>query len=156
MESNKTYHYLFKYSFVGISVVLILGAVVSWVSPESITVNGEPGKRDLLMTTIFALLAILALLLFLLVRKKFAIVELGNQTIKIKTNGQDKPISWLEVEEIKLIQFVYPPLYKIKVKNDESTIWFNTEPEFISISGFVRDTSEMGRLINKKKRELGI
>lgn len=139
-----------------VSVVLILGAVVSWVSPELITVNGEPGTRDLLMTAIFGLLGMLAFLVFLLVRNKFVVVEMGNQTIKIKTNGQDKSISWLDVEEVKLIQFVYPPLYKLKVKNDESTIWFNTEPEFISISGFVRDTSEMGRLINKKKGELGI
>lgn len=156
MESNKTYYYLFKYSFMVVSVVLILGAVVSWVSPELITVNGEPGTRDLLMTAIFGLLGMLAFLVFLLVRNKFVVVEMGNQTIKIKTNGQDKSISWLDVEEVKLIQFVYPPLYKLKVKNDESTIWFNTEPEFISISGFVRDTSEMGRLINKKKGELGI
>lgn len=140
----------------GISVVLILGAIVSWVSPELITVNGEPGTRDLLMTAIFGLLGILAFLVFLVVRNKFVVVEMGNQTIKNKTNGQDKSISWLDVEEVKLIQFLYPPLYKLKVKGEDNTIWFNTEPNYISISGFVRDTSEMGRLISKKKRELEI
>ncbi|MBT1706446.1 hypothetical protein [Chryseosolibacter indicus] len=156
MESNRTYYYLFKYSLLGVSILLAIVAIVSWIAPELMTVNGQPGARDLLTTLIFALIAVIAFLVFLLIRDKFAIVELGNQTVKIKHNGQDKAISWLEVEEVKLIQFIYPPLYKIRIKDSDETIWFNTESNYISVNGFVIDTSDMGDLIKKKKRELGI
>ncbi|WP_157963325.1 hypothetical protein [Algoriphagus litoralis] len=156
MESNKTYHYLFKYCLLGVSILLTLGAILSWFAPESMTVNGQPGTRDSLTTLTFGLIAITALLVFLLIRDKFAIVEMGNQTIKIKHNGQDKTVSWLEIEEVKLIQFVYPPLYKLRTKDSEKTVWFNTESNYISVNGFVTDISDMGDLIKKKKRELGI
>jgi hypothetical protein len=44
----------------------------------------------------------------------------------------------------------------LKVKGDNKIYWFNTENQFINAGGFTRDTSEMGDLIKKKKRELGI
>src|SRR5688572_12159438 len=128
MESDRTYHYFFKYSFLGVGILLTVGTLVSWVAPESMTVNGQPGTQDIATTIIFGLFSILAILIFLAIKDKFAIVDLGNQTIKIKHNGQDRSVSWLDVEEIKLIQFVYPPLYRLKTKDTEKTIWFNTEP----------------------------
>jgi len=156
MESDRTYHYFFKYSLLGISIFLMIAAIVSWIAPELMIVNGHPGTRDLLTTLIFGLIAVVAFLVFLLIRDKFVIVELGNQTIKIKYKSQDKTISWVEVEEVKLIQFVYPPLYKLKTKDSEEVVWFNTKPNHININGFVTDISDMGDLIKKKKRELGI
>jgi hypothetical protein len=156
MESNKTYHYFFKYSLLVASILLTVGAIVSWFAPESMTVNGQPGSQDLSITITFGLIGVLAFLVFVLIRDKFAIVELGNQTIMIKHKGEDKTVSWLDVEQVKLIQFVYPPLYKLRTKAIDETIWFNTEPNYISVNGFVTDTSEMGDLIKKKKRELGI
>lgn len=62
----------------------------------------------------------------------------------------------MDVESLSLIQFVYPPLYRIKIKGSEDIHWFNTENQFINAGGFTSDTSEMGTLIKKKKRELGI
>jgi hypothetical protein len=156
MESNKTYHYLFKYSLLGVSMLLTVGTIISWIAPESMTVNGEPGTQDLWTTLIFGLISVLSFLVFLLIRDNFAIVELGNQTIKIKHKGQDKTVSWLDVEEVRIIQFVYPPLYKLRTKESKETVWFNTEPHYIRVNGFVTDISDMGDLIRKKKRELGI
>ena len=51
---------------------------------------------------------------------------------------------------------VFPPLYSLKIKDLDETIWFTTEARFISINGFIIENSEMGELITKKKRELGI
>lgn len=156
MESNKTYHYILKFSLLGISILLIILAIVSWVAPESLTLNGKPATREFSTTLIFGLFAIISLIVFLVIRDKFVIVKLGNQTINIQYKGQEKAVSWLEVEEVKLIQFVYPPLYKLKTKDSDDTIWFNTEPNFISVNGLMTDLSDMGDLIKKKKRELGI
>lgn len=156
MESNRTYHYVFKYGLLGFSILFTLWSVVSWVAPEITTVNGRPGTQDPWTTIIFALCGLLTFLVFLLIRDNFAIVALGHQTVEIRRNGQRKTISWLDVEELRLIQFVYPPLYKLKTKGCDDTIWFNTEPRYISIGGVVTDMSEMGRLIQRKKKELRI
>lgn len=156
MESNKTYHYFFKYSLLGVSALFAVGTVISWIAPESMTVNNQPGTRDLFATMIFGLVTVLAFLIFLVIRDKFVIVELGNQTLKITHKGEEKTISWLDIEEIELIQFVYPPLYKLRTKESEETVWFNTESNYISINGFMRDISGMGGLIKRKKKELGI
>lgn len=118
--------------------------------------NGKPAIREVSTTLILGLFAIFSLIVFLIIRDKFVIVKLGNQTINIKYKGQERAVSWLDVEQVKLIQFVYPPLYKLKTKDSENTIWFNTEPNFISANGFMKDLSDMGDLIKKKKRELGI
>lgn len=150
------YHYLFKYGLLGVSILLAATSVVSWSAPELITLNGAPATQDIFNTSILALIAVLAFLLFLLIRDKFVIVELGNQSIKIKQKGQEKTISWLEVDQIKLIPFVYPPLYKLRSKGDAETVWFNTEPHYVGVNGFVSDLSEMGALIKRKKRELNI
>ena len=156
MESNKTYHYFFKYCLLGISILLIIVAGVSWFVPETMMINGQQGMQDISITLIFGLISILAFLTFLIIKDKFALVELGNQSIKIKYKGQEENIQWIDVEEVKLFRFVSPPLYKLRLKHRDETIWFNTEPNYVSINGFVSDLSEMGDFIEKKKRELGI
>jgi hypothetical protein len=83
-------------------------------------------------------------------------VELGNQNVKIINGGEEKSVGWFDIDSLKQIQFVSPPLYSLKIKDSDEIIWFNTEARFISISGFTIDTSDMGELIKKKKRELGI
>lgn len=95
-------------------------------------------------------------MLFLLVKDKFAIVKLGGQKITIQNKGQHKQVSWQDVEEVKQIGFIFPPLYKLKIRDLPESYWFNTEPTYLNASGFVTDLSDMGQLIKKKKKELGI
>ena len=156
MKSNELYHYLFKYLLLGISIMMAIAAVASRFTPESFTINGEPGSRSLMFTAFMSLFAVFVFLFFLLIKDKFVIVEMGNKTIRIKHLGEEEVVSWMDVEQVKLIQFVFPPLYKLKVKSWDGSVWFNTEPRYVSFNGFVTDRSDMGDLINKKKRELGI
>lgn len=156
MESNKLYHYIFKFSFLAISVIVGIVAIQSWLYPESVIVNGEPRTKDAFESLIFGLISIAAFLFFLLVKDKFAIVKLGGQNITIQKKGQHKHLSWLDVDEVKQIGFIYPPLYKLKIKDFPESYWFNTAPTYLNISGFVTDMSDMGQLIKKKKKELGI
>lgn len=156
MESNRLYHYLFKYVFLiaGLSIMII--PVISFVFPDNVEINGETGSTDSITTFIMGLIGLLLVLVFFVIKDKFAIVELRNQTITIKQNGEERTLNWLEVDSVSQIQFIQPPLYKLKTKESEETIWFNTEPKFVSINGFTSDLSEMGDLIAKKKRELGL
>ena len=156
MESNRTYHYFFKYAFLVVGLLIAIVPVISFVFPDSVEINGETGSTDLTTTIIMGLLGLIAILVFFVIKDKFAIVELRNQTITIKQDGEERTLNWLDIDSVSQIQFVQPPLYKLKTKDSGETIWFNTEPQYISINGFTSDLSEMGELITKKKRELGL
>jgi hypothetical protein len=156
MESNRTYHYFFKYAFLVVGLLIAIVPVISFVFPDSVEINGETGSTDLTTTIIMGLLGLIAILVFFVIKDKFAIVELRNQTITIKQDGEERTLNWLDIDSVSQIQFVQPPLYKLKTKDSDETIWFNTEPQYISINGFTSDLSEMGELITKKKRELGL
>ena len=156
MESNKTYYFLFKYVFLIIGLLIMIGPLISYLYPDSVEINGESGSADSFTVIVMGLLGILAIIVFFAIQGNFAIVELKNHTITIKQNGEERIVNWLDVTSISQIQFIQPPLYKLKTKDSEDTIWFNTEPSYISINGFTSDLSEMGELIAKKKRELGL
>jgi hypothetical protein len=130
--------------------------VISFVFPDSVEINGETGSTDSFTTIIMGLIGLILVLVFFVIKDKFAIVELRNQTITIKQNGEERTLNWLDVDSVLQIQFIQPPLYKLKTKDSEETIWFNTEPKFVSVNGFTSGLSEMGDLITKKKRELGL
>jgi hypothetical protein len=110
----------------------------------------------LISTIIIGLIGFVFILLFVAIKDKFAMVELENQTIKITNNEEEKSVEWYDIDSLKQMQFIFPPLYSLKIKDSDETIWFNTEARYISINGFTIDTSNMGELIKKKKRELGI
>ena len=113
-------------------------------------------EQSIVTTLIFGLIGIGCFLIFIAIKDKFVIVKLGGQNVTINNGENERIINWIEVESLSLLQFVYPPLYKLKVKGDNKVYWFNTESQFINVGGFTSDTSEMGALIKKKKRELGI
>ncbi|MCH6233648.1 hypothetical protein MMU05_06795 [Aquiflexum sp. AIY15W] len=113
-------------------------------------------EQSIVTTLVFGKMGIVCFTIFIAIKDKFVIVKLGGQNVTIKNGENERNINWMEVESLSLIQFVYPPLYKLKVKGDNIVYWFNTENEFIKASGFVKNLSDMGDLIQKKKRELGI
>jgi len=113
-------------------------------------------EKEIFITMGFAFIGIFMIIIFFSIKNKFVLASMGNQSKVIKADSFEKKVNWMEVESLSLIQFVYPPLYRIKVKGMEKRFWFNTENQFINVGGFTSDTSEMGDLIKKKKRELGI
>lgn len=103
---------------------------------------------------VFGIFGVILIVLFFSIKDKFAFVELKNQSITIKQNGEVKAVQWLGVNSISQFQFIFPPLYSLN--NKDKTIWFNTEPNYISVGGYTIDDSDMGNLIKKKKRELSL
>lgn len=126
------------------------------VDPELATFNGEHKRMDPFSFLIFVLVGALGILVFLLFQSKFAMVELGNQSIKIRKGKEILEADWIDVESVVLLHFVFPPLYKLRIKGQDDYFLFATQRSGLSIAGYTKDFSEMGSLIKKKKRELGI
>ncbi|MBX2901179.1 MAG: hypothetical protein KF775_16105 [Cyclobacteriaceae bacterium] len=87
---------------------------------------------------------------------KLVIVELNNQNIKIIKGDNVIEVSWLDVETVKMLPTIFPPLYKLRLKNYEDYFLFNTTRWGAQFMVFTWDWSDMGELIKKKKNELGI
>lgn len=156
MQSNKTYHKLFKYGLLAIGFLIFIISGISRFFPHLIVMNGESLEKDFVTTMIFRMIVIFLIIFFFAIKNKFVLVTLGNQSIVFKNGEWEENVNWMEAESLSLIQLVYPPLYMIKIKGIEKTFWFNTNNDFINAGGLTGDLSEMGDLIQKKKRELGI
>lgn len=154
MESNYSYHLLFKYGLLGGGLIVMSVPFLSFVFPKAVELNGETGAMSPIISIVFGIIGAILIVLFFSIKGKFAVVEIGNQTITIKQNGEVKTFQWLEIDSISQFQFIFPPLYSLKIK--DQTIWFNTEPKFVSVGGYTTDKSDMGNLIRKKKRELSL
>ncbi|EIM72286.1 hypothetical protein A3SI_19912 [Nitritalea halalkaliphila LW7] len=63
----------------------------------------------------------------------------------------NRKLDWEEVRSIKLIPFIFPPLYKVSLNNDY--FFFNTDDKYLFLSfGVIKDLSEMGQFITKKAK----
>jgi len=128
-ESNRLNHYFLKYLFLGLGIIMVFTSIVSWFFPKLFWFNGEQMERIILATLVFRLIGIVCFPIFI--------------TVKNKLDESGIP---------SLMQFIYPPLYKLKIKEDNKVYWFNTENKFIRASGFVKVLSEMGDLIQGTDR----
>lgn len=155
MESDKTVYYQFKYLpfFVGLFFFVIV--MLMHLYPENSTVDGEPGPPDSWTTAILILSGILICLIPFLYIDKLVLVHLSNQRIEIK-DEEDVAINWQDVESLSMVPLIFPPLYKLRLKNQDGYYLFNTTRWGIHFLGFTWDWSDMGRLIRRKKQELGI
>jgi hypothetical protein len=156
MESDKTVFYTFKYLPFVVGLFFIGLPLLMHLNPENSTFNGQPGAPDFWSTVIFMLIGIVVFLIPFLNMSKLVVVELTNQHIKILKDDIVMEINWLDVENVEMLPAISPPLYKLRLKSYGDYFLFNTTRCGVQILGFTWDWSEMGTLIKKKKKELGI
>ncbi len=154
MQSNKGYTTFVKYFFL-LMAIQIGGIGIGGYFFEA-TINGVDRKLDIYELCIFLAIAVLFLVLWLAIKDRMVIVRLGGQNITINHGVETETVNWLDVERISQYRFVMPPMYKLKIKNDDQTYLFITQPEHISFGFGVTDASSMGAFIERKKSELGI
>jgi len=156
MESDIGYTFFFKYVFLLISIISGITGILSYFFPETVTINGEQANIDLTSYAIIGFIVVLGIILHLLTSYQFIRVRLDGQNINLISQENKEPVSWLNVESINKIPVVFPPLYKLKIKDDTGFYLFTTKPNYLQFNIGTMDISEMGDFIKKKKRELGI
>jgi hypothetical protein len=156
MQSDRSVYYTFKYLPIAIGAFFIFLILLSHLDPEHATFNGEPGPPDLWTTIIFILVGLLIMLIPFLYMDRLVIVELTQQKIKIMKEDEVLEFNWLEVEDVSMLPAIFPPLYKLRLKNYGDYFLFNTTRWGAQFMFFAWDWSDMGSLIKKKKGELGI
>jgi len=156
MQSDKSVYYTFKYLPIVLGLFLIAIPLLGHLYPENSTFNGEPGPPDLWTTVIMILVGILIGLMSLLFTDKLVIVEMTNQKLRLRKGDNVIEINWLDVETVSMVPTVFPPLYKLRLKNYDDYFLFNTTRWGAQLMLYTWDWSDMGKLIKRKKQELGI
>lgn len=95
----------------------------------------------------------LSLVVFWAIKGKIALVELRDDSVVIRKNGDRRTVTWRDIAAVSQIQLVQPPLYRLRLRSSEEAILFNTDARYFQALGFTGDLSKMGRLIQKKKHE---
>ena len=93
--------------------------------------------------------------IFLLISDKIKRVAVGKNKIVVIEGDKNMRFDWPEVKSLKLIP--YFNLYKLKIRGKRNPIYFfpskNVDPAFGLLA---KDTSRMGEIVQKKKKDFGI
>lgn len=159
MSSSLRNYYGFKYLPLLLGLMFLFVSSLGLLNPDSInyTVNGVPEQMDFWEALIFLLIGVLLILVYLYFKDSHVyIVAMNNQSIRLQQGSRELEISWLEVESVALLRATFPPLYKLRIREHDDYYLFNSGGSGFNIAGFTTDLSDMGDLISRKKRELGI
>lgn len=148
VEASPTKFYFAKYFFLAI-------ALIQWVVMGALLFRFDFSPKNFFVSLIFFTLGLLFLLTFLFVSERIKRVAVGKNKIVIIEGDRNMRFEWPEVKSLRIVP--YFNLYRLKIKGKKGNIYFfpssNIDPRFSLLQ---RDTSKMGEIVEKKKKDFGI
>jgi hypothetical protein len=148
MEANPAKFYIAKYFF-------LFFAFIQWIVSTIILVRFEFTGRNFFIALVFFTLGLLFFFAFILINNKIRRVVVGKNKIVVIEGDRNVRFHWPEVKSLKIIP--YFNLYKLKIRGKRKSIYFfpskNIDPAFGLLA---KDTSRMGDIVEKRKKELRI
>ncbi len=148
IEASPLKFYLAKFFFLAFACVQFLAASI-------LLIQFRFSNKNFFISLILITLGLIFFYFFLIVNEKVKRVAIGKNKIVIIERDKNSRFSWPEVKSLKVIPFFN--LYKLKLRGKKNPIYFfparNIDPAFGLL---VKDTSRMGEIVSKKKREFGI
>jgi len=148
IEASPVKFYLAKFFFLAF-------AAIQWLVAAILLIQFSFNSKNFFISLFFITLGMVSFYLFLLVNDKVKRVAVGKNKIVIIEGDKNSRFSWPEVKSLKIIPFFN--LYKLKLRGKKNPVYFfpakNIDPAFGLMA---RDTSRMGEIVEKKKKELGI
>lgn len=148
VEASPVKFYLAKFFFLGF-------CLIQWMVAAAVLIRFGFNGSNFVIALAFILLGSAFFFIFLVINGKIKRVAVGKNKIVIIEGEKNVRFDWPEVKSLKLIPFFN--LYKLKVKGKRNPIYFfpskNVDPAFGLLA---RDTSRMGEIVAKKKKDFGI
>jgi hypothetical protein len=148
VEANPTKFYFAKYFF-------LVFAFIQWIVAASLLLRFEFSAKNFFISLIFFTLGLTLLIVFSIVSDKIKRVAIGKNKIVILEGHRNTRFEWPEVKSLKIIPLVH--LYKLRLKGKKDSIYFfpseNIDPAFGILA---KDTSKMGDIVEKRKKDHGI
>jgi hypothetical protein len=148
VEASPVKFYFAKYFFLAFSFLL-------WAVTGTIFFQYEFGPKSFFIALLFFTLGLISFSAYLLITDKVRRVAIGKNKIIVTEGDRNIRFEWPEVKSLKIIPFLN--LYKLKLRGKRGYIYFfpsqNIDPAFGLLS---KDTSKMGDIVAKRKKEHGI
>jgi hypothetical protein len=115
----------------------------------------EFGPKSFFIALVFFTFGMISFTAYLLITERVRRVAIGKNKIIVTEGDRNMRFEWPEVKSLKVIPYLN--LYKLKLKGKRGYIYFfpsqNIDPAFGLLS---KDTSKMGEIVQKRKKEHGI
>ena len=148
VEASPVKFYFAKYFFLAFSFLL-------WAVTGTIFFQYELGPKSFFIALLFFTLGAISFSAYLLITDKVRRVAIGKNKIIVTEGDRNIRFEWPEVKSLKIIPYLN--LYKLKLRGKRGYIYFfpsqNIDPAFGLLS---KDTSKMGDIVAKRKKEHGI
>jgi hypothetical protein len=148
IEANPFKFYIAKYFF-------LIFALIQWSASLTVLLRFGFSSKSFFVALIFFTLGLIFFFVYLIVNDKIRRVAVGKNKIVVIEGDHNIRFEWPEVKSLKIIPFLN--LYKLKIKGKRNPIYFfpsrNIDPAFGLIA---KDTSKMGDIVKKRKRQFGI
>lgn len=135
--------------------VFLAFALIQWLVAAVLLVRFDFSSKSFFISLLFITLGLVFFYVFLIVNEKVKRVAIGKNKIVIIEGDRNSRFSWPEVKSLKIIPFFN--LYRLKLRGKRNPVYFfpakNIDPAFGLMA---KDTSRMGSLVQKKKKEFGI
>jgi hypothetical protein len=146
-KSNPTKFYVAKFFFLGL-------ALLQWLVAFVLFLNFPHTPRANAVSFLFLCTGSLFMVLFFYLQNKIRRVAIGKKKIVVFEGKRKMQVEWPEVKSIRLVPVFN--IYKLEIKNEPTVYFFpskNVEPAYDLLAS---DTTKMGEIVSKRKREFGI
>ncbi|HEU5289818.1 MAG TPA: hypothetical protein VFU05_04185 [Cyclobacteriaceae bacterium] len=147
-QASPVKFYFAKYFFLGFGLLQWTVALVLFLRFESTSKNTSA-------SFIFLCLGSVLMVIFFYLNSSMRRVAVGKNRIVVIEGRKNLRVEWPEVKSINLIPIFN--LYKLRLKSRRNPIYFfpskNIEPAYDLLA---TDTSKMGDIVSKRKKEFGI
>lgn len=163
--SNSLQTWVFKYLCFTLGTVLLVFGIYIALKPVSYDLNEfESTLTNHFDAIIMMSAGVTFILVNLLYWRSVKIVSISYSKLMIQNGDKFLEFNWVEIQELKRVRFVRPPLYKLKFKDDHlGAIFFATESHQgtytevnLPFMSLIFDHSQMGRLIGRIKNTYDI
>lgn len=146
VEANPVKYYFAKYFFLGFSAL-------QWLVAGIVLFRYPFNAKTFFIALIFVTVGSIFFLFFLIVTDKMKRVAVGKNKIVVIEGDRNVRFGWPEVKSLKIVPIFN--LYKLKLRGKKGFIYFfpseNIDPAFGLLS---KDTSKMGDIVQKRKKQL--
>ncbi len=148
VEASPTKFYFAKYFFLAF-------ALIQWIAMGTLLFRYEFNPKNFFGALVCFTLGLISLFVFLVIIDKVKRVAVGKNKIVVIEGDRNIRFEWPEVKSLQIVP--YFNMYKLKIKGKKGNIYFfpsrNIDPAFGLLS---RDTSKMGEIVEKRKKDFGI
>ncbi|MBX2965406.1 MAG: hypothetical protein KF845_04610 [Cyclobacteriaceae bacterium] len=147
-QASPVKYYMANFFFLGLGLL-------QWAAAAVLFFQFEQTPKNRAAIALFISLGAIMLVAFAYIFSTLKRVAIGKNKIVVFSKTKKEKFAWSDVKSIRLVPFFN--LYRLRLKKRKGIIYFfpskNIEPAYDLLAV---DTSKMGTIVSKMKREFGI